>query len=138
MSDSVIKSKAVINEEEGNNIAIDHLFIHFKIFFEDDEENPISNISRETKFGDIIDEVFCIGRLTTFREFIEDIVKTSSITYRFSNVKQLDNLENIVESIEHIKANIDEEIDATQTIEFFSALTIKDICSYKNEKIGLI
>jgi hypothetical protein len=127
--------KAIINEKKGNDAAIDQLFISFKIFFEDDEENPISNISKETKFGDILDEVCSIENLTTFRDVIENTVTTNSITYKLKNSPM--DIKDMFEKVKYARENVSEKIDATPTIEFFSALTIKDICSYRNERIGL-
>ena len=132
--------KMIIDEDKGNDLAIDQLFIHFKIFFEEDEENPISNVSKDTKFEVLLDEVFSVHRLTTFREFIEEIVRINSVTYSFSSKKDLldmkSNIENVFEKIKQAKSNISIKIDATPTIEFFSKLTIADICSYQISKVN--
>lgn len=131
--------KVEMNEENIDN-AINHLFIHFKIFFEDNEsEEPISNILRDTKFSDILDEFFCTEKEITFRSFIHKIAHSISVPMRLK-VTEDTNMEYIIAKTLKDYDFVTQKVivDSSPVVDFFSELTIEDICSYSNPEIDLI
>lgn len=119
--------------EEQIDFTIDLIFIHLERYFTE-EDFPLSSLSKETKIGEILDEVLDPNGLT-IRELISDVAAGNSVSLSLSKMPEPHEIVGLLSQIKKIKAMT--KVDISSIVDFFTPLSIQDVLAFQVPTVDL-